>query len=365
MRRHVQFAVFGGVFLALSLIMNYYVFSHLTFMIGLDRSVWFWLLMVLSSLSWLIAMGLEMRFTNGAVRVYYIFASVWLGALFLFLFTLIPYDILRLSLPLDTTYAGHVVITLVGAAVAYGVVNARLLRVREVDVPSRKVEGELRVVHLTDLHIGSVYGTKHLARIVAKVNELRPDLVLITGDLADGPHTYGEGAFAPIDDLDAPVFLTTGNHEHFAGLEEVLALYRETKMVVLDDEVVRTNCVQVVGVSENFERDAIARVLDDVNLDPSVYTILMFHRPVSFDAARERGVDLMLAGHTHSGQFFPFQLLVRAIWKKVRGLYNLGGMYLYAGSGTGTWGPPMRLGTNSEIALLRIKGVTGVVPSVC
>ena len=365
MHRRVQFAVFGGIFLTLSLIMNYYIFSHLTYMLGLDQSVLFWLLLVLSSLSWLIAMGLEMRFTNGATRVYYIFASVWLGALFLFLFTLIPYDIVRLTLPVDTTYAGPVVITIVGAAVAYGVINARLLRIREVEVPSRKVEGELRVVHLTDLHIGSVYGTKHLGRIVAKVNELRPDLVLITGDLADGPHTYHEGSFAPLDDIEAPVYFTTGNHEHFAGLEEVLALYRGTKMVILDDEVARTNGVQVVGVSENFERDAIARVLDSANLDPSKYTILMYHRPVSLDAAKERGVDLMLAGHTHSGQFFPFQLLVRAIWKKVRGLYNLGGMYLYAGSGTGTWGPPMRLGTNSEIALLRIKGVTGVVPSVC
>jgi predicted MPP superfamily phosphohydrolase len=365
MRRYVQFAVFAGVFLTLSSVMHYYIFSHLSFMLGLDRSVWFWLLLVLSTLSWFLAMGLVMRFPGGGTRVYYIIASVWLGALFLFLFTLIPYDVIRLSLPVDTTYAGPVIITLVGVAVAYGVVNARLVRVREVELPSRKVEGELRVVHLTDLHIGSVYGTRHLGRIVARVNELRPDLVLITGDLADGPHTYHEGSFAPINDIEAPVFLTTGNHEHFSGLEEVLALYRGTKMVILDDEVVRTNGVQIVGVSENFDRAAIARVLDGVNLDPSVYTILMYHRPVSFDAARERGVDLMLVGHTHSGQFFPFQLLVRAIWKKVRGLYNLGGMYLYAGSGTGTWGPPMRIGTNSEIALLRIKGCLGVVPSVC
>lgn len=356
MRRYTLFSVFFAMFLTLSMVMHYYIFSHLWFMLDMDRTLWFWAFILLSSVSWLLAMGLEMAVANGVTRAYSIAASLWLGTLFMFLFTLIAYDIVRLTVDIDTTYAGPAVISFVGSVVAFGVMNARFLRVREVEVPTRKLDGGLRLVHLTDLHIGAIYGPRHLKRIVDRVNSLRPDLVLITGDLADGPHTYTETSFAAIDEIEAPVYFTLGNHEGFAGLDKIMPLLERTKMRILRNEMETHGDVQIVGVDDHWDKAIVPRVLDAVRPDPSKYIILMYHRPVSWREARERGVDLMLAGHTHAGQFYPFNLLVRAIWRKVKGLYDLGSMHLYAGTGTGTWGPPMRVGTNSEVALLRING---------
>jgi predicted MPP superfamily phosphohydrolase len=125
---------------------------------------------------------------------------------------------------------------------------------------------------------------------------------------------------------------------------------------VLRNEVEDNGRYQIIGVDDSWDRKMVRRVLSDMEIHPGKYTILMYHRPVGLEDARAAGVDLMLTGHTHSGQFLPFQLLVKAIWKRVRGLYDLGGMHLYAAPGTGTWGPPMRVGTNSEITLLRVNG---------
>ena len=90
-----------------------------------------------------------------------------------------------------------------------------------------------------------------------------------------------------------------------------------------------------------------------------MFTILMYHVPRELKAVKDRGVDLMLAGHTHGGQFFPFPLFARAIWRKFNGLYVLGSTHVFVSSGIGTWGPPIRIGTVSQIGLLRIKGKAG------
>ena len=364
MRRRTQFTIFFGTFETLSLVMHYYIFSHLFFLLDIHRDLWFWVFIVVSSFLWFLSMAITWISNNGPARVFYAAASVWLGLLFMFLFILIAYDILRLSFDLDTSGAGPVIVAVAAGTVIFGLMNARWLRVREVEVPSKKLEGELRVVHITDVHIGALYRTSYLRKIVERTNELMPDMVLITGDLADGFGEYDEGTFAPLDDIEAPIYFTTGNHEGFSEVD-IPGLLAGTKVRVLRDEMVKEGNVQIVGVGDHRDRNRVAQVLDDVRLDPCHYSILMYHRPVGLDDARERGVDLMLTGHTHAGQFYPFNLLVRAIWKKVKGLYDLGGMYLYAGSGTGTWGPPMRVGTSSEIALIKVNGRPEMEPSVC
>jgi predicted MPP superfamily phosphohydrolase len=352
-----RYLVFFVMFLSLSLSMNYYIFSHLSFMLDMNRSIWFWVFIALSSLAWILSMLLYMTAYNRAVQAFHIAASLWLGVLFMFLFTLLGYDVLRHSVDIDTSNAGPIIIALVGAFITFGVLNARILRVREVDVPTEKLEGGLRVVHLTDIHFGALYGPMFLMKIVGRVRALKPDLVLITGDLADGPQRYTEQTFAALDLIEAPIYFSTGNHETYAGIDNVLGALAKTKVKVLRNEVEDNGTYQIVGVEDTWGRGAVKQVLEKVELDPSKYTILMFHRPQGLYDARDKGVDLMLTGHTHAGQFYPFNLMVRAIWRKVKGLYDLGGMHLYAGSGVGTWGPPIRVGTSSEIALIRVNGV--------
>ena len=162
MIRRTQFLVFFVMFMALSLTMHYYIFSHLFYLLDISRSLWFWVFIALASPLWLLSMAMTWVFNNGPARLFYIAASVWLGLLFMFMFTLIGYDVVRFTTHLDTSGAGPVVIAISAAAVIFGVMNARRLRVREVEVPTRKLDGELRVVHLTDIHIGSVYGPGYL-----------------------------------------------------------------------------------------------------------------------------------------------------------------------------------------------------------
>ena len=348
--------LFFAVFMTLSMIMHYYIFSHLFYLMYVPTDGWFWAFITLSSLLWFLAMGAEMFFTNPATQGFYLAAVLWLGLLFMFLWILIVYDIVRFFVPLDRAVVGPIIVALGVSAVAIGMINARLLRIRRIDIPSDKVEGQVRIVHISDVHIGSIYSRRYLEKVVGKANALEPDMVLITGDLADGPHKYTEGCFAPLDGLKAPTYFTTGNHEHFAGLEQVLGFLSKTKVRHLHDEMVVENGIQVVGVDYTFEPGTVERVLDSLELDSDRFSVVMYHVPREMEAARSRGVDLMLAGHTHGGQFWPFNLMARLAWGRFKGLYDLGGTWLYVSSGTGTWGPPMRVGTSSEIAIIRVNG---------
>lgn len=353
LRRILGFLI---IFETLSLTMHYYVFAHLTFILDVPRGPWFWPVLVLMSLLWFLAMGAEMRYSNLASRVLYYIGSLWLGMLMLFMFILIGYDVVRFIRPVDTDLVAPAVMAIGVAGVVFGVLNARILRVREVEIPAEGRDGDLTIAHLSDIHIGSVYGKGFLSRVVDRVNDLAPDLVLITGDLADGPHRYTESTFSPLDRLEAPAFFTTGNHEYYAGLDRVLDQVSRTKVRVLRNEVVEWNGIRLVGVDDSWDRRYLPAVLDALELGDGGYTVLMFHQPHGLEAAAQRGIDLVLSGHTHGGQFYPFNLMARAIWRRYKGLYQLKGARMFVSSGIGTWGPPMRIGTSSMIGLIRLRG---------
>jgi len=153
--------------------------------------------------------------------------------------------------------------------------------------------------------------------------------------------------------VKAPVYFTTGNHEYYAGLDEILALVARTKVQILRNEMVNAGNVQIVGI-DNTHRDMIEDILARIRIDPNKFTILMHHRPVGLEAANRYGVDLMLSGHTHGGQFFPFIFFAKIIWRRARGVYKYKNTYLNTSMGIGTWGPPLRIGTSSEIVLIKV-----------
>ncbi len=237
----------------------------------------------------------------------------------------------------------------------YGVANAYFIRTRKVTI-NAKGHGKpnLNIVHLSDLHIGSVRGERYLRKTVEKTNALNPDLVFITGDLADGPYDYTSKTFAALNDIKAPAFFTTGNHEYYAGLDEMLKLFGKTKLKILRNEKVSVGNVQIVGIDDGIGKKNIGPILKSMNLDPKKYTILLHHRPIGLEDANKNGVNLMLAGHTHGGQFFPFIMFARLIWRRAKGLYKYKNTYLNTSTGIGTWGPPLRLGTSCEIVLIKL-----------
>jgi predicted MPP superfamily phosphohydrolase len=354
MRRVVQFGIFFSMFFSFTLLFQYYIFLHMSYMLQIPHNIWFWLFLVFSSAWFFFAYALQAISDNFFTRGFFTFTGVWLGMIFIILFLLLPYDILRFIFDIDPYFAGRFIAGLVIVMVACGIINSKFIHQREFVIKARgHRKGNMKIAHLSDFHIGAVYNTRFLKKVVDKTNALNPDLVLITGDLVDGPYEYTPKTFAPLNDLKAPVFFTTGNHEYYAGLEDVLELLGHTKVKILRNEVVNAGNVQIVGI-DNTHRELFEEIVSSLKIDPNKFTILMHHRPIGLETANRYGVNLMLSGHTHGGQFFPFIFFAKIIWRRARGVYKFKNTYLNTSTGIGTWGPPLRIGSNSEIVLIRV-----------
>jgi predicted MPP superfamily phosphohydrolase len=303
-------------------------------------------------------MALEIKFSNNISAKMNIIASSWLGFLFIILVIVLGYDIIRLipGISLNPQQAGRWILILTIGLTGFGLINANFVRIRKLDIPSNGLKKKLRIVHLSDLHIGSIHGTKYLEKVVRKTKALNPDLVLITGDLADGPYRYTNDTFKALDDLEMPVYFTTGNHEYYAGFDYILNILNKTKLIILRNEKVDLGDIQLVGIDDNWDKNKVNELLKNLKIDPNKFTVLMYHRPTDLEMVNKHGVNLILVGHTHGGQFLPFILFAKLIWKRFKGLYKFKDTYMYTTTGAGTWGPPLRLGTNSEITMINLGG---------
>lgn len=306
------------------------------------------------SLSYLLA-SIGVRTLNGAVvDVFYFIAATWLGIVFLLFSAMVLYGLVHLATGFDSRMVLSGLLIIVAGFSIYALIAGRTLVVREYTVPIEHLTGPLRVVQLSDIHVGTVHQSKYLAEVVAKTNAERPDLVLITGDLFDGSAPVDPEILSPLNGLTAPAYFSNGNHEQYEGLQHVEETLKNTNVQLLDNKLAEWNGLQIVGVNDkqSLRGTSLEAVLNLLSLDPARPTILMYHSPSDWEVARAQGVDLMLSGHTHNGQIYPFNLLVRLYFKYVNGLYAEEGKYLHVSPGTGTWGPPMRLGSRNQITVL-------------
>lgn len=216
-------------------------------------------------------------------------------------------------------------------------------------------------VQLSDVHLGNIYGSKFFAKVIARVNAEHPDIVFITGDLFDGMDSKLEHLVAPINDLTAPdgIYFVTGNHETYVGVENVIKTIENTPAHLLNDEMIHVADMQIVGVSypeRGVEKDITQTIKNMKNFNPQEPSILLYHTPVGASSAQDAGINLQLAGHTHRGQLFPFQLITRSIYGiYYHGLVQKDHFAMYTSSGVGTWGPPMRTSGRPEIVVIHFK----------
>ncbi len=190
------------------------------------------------------------------------------------------------------------------------------------------------------------------------VNSLKPDIVFIVGDLFDGSAADPGELTAPLKQLSAPfgAYFVTGNHEEFGDPTNYIRAVRDCGIVVLENENRRVDGLQVVGVDYRSSTDAthFAKVLSQLRIDTQLASVLLLHAPNNLPVSEKAGVSLQLSGHTHRGQLFPSTWITARIYGSfVYGLNRLGRMMVLTSSGAGTWGPPARLGTNSEIVLVQ------------
>jgi predicted MPP superfamily phosphohydrolase len=308
------------------------------------------------------------RYFNPFLRVVYAVSAAWLGVLNFAFFAAAACWIFSLpdrlaGWPVPPFDLAAALFGIALAVTLYGLINAAWLRVTRIDVrlPNLPEAWRGRTIALvTDLHLGRISGPGFLDRIISRLRSLQPDAVLISGDMFDGTTAGIDLLVAPWRNYSAPrgIFYVTGNHDEFAERTIYLDAVQRTGVRVLNNEKVVVDGLQIVGVHDSEAGDAaeLRTILRRARLDPHYPGILLAHQPSNLAVAEEEGISLQLSGHTHKGQIWPWTLLVSRIYGPFAyGLHRLNKLQVYTSSGAGAWGPPLRVGTKSEIALIRFE----------
>ena len=260
--------------------------------------------------------------------------------------------------------------TLYGCSVPiaiFGLVNALTLRVTtyEVSLPNlpRAWHGR-RVAVVSDTHIGNIFGPRFVRKVVKQLNELQPTAVFIPGDMFDGTTVDIPKAVEPWASFRAPAgtYFVTGNHEELTDRTPFLAALSDVGITVLHNEKIIVDGLQIVGIhdAEAHLRPVFQELLKQAEIDRAHASILLVHRPARLDIAENAGISLQVSGHTHSGQFMPFSLLVRMTYGRFGyGHNHHGSLQVITSSGAGTGGPPFRVGTRSEIVVIQLQARPG------
>ncbi len=363
-----RIVVFGTVVSTILLIANGFVcatWSHFFRMPG-----WLWWQFIPGSLTlaFIVSTIAGFRFSNPLIRIVYTASASWLGALnFAFFAAAACWIVAGITWLVGSPVPRFdLAVVLFGAAflaTTYGLINAAHLRITRVTIalPSLPEIWQGRTVALvTDLHLGHISRSGFLRRILAKLRSAQPEAVLISGDMFDGTTVGVNELIAGWREFSVPrgVFYVAGNHDEFADRKIFLDALDRTGVRVLNNEKVSIDGLQIVGVHDSEAEDPgkLRAVLRQARLNPEFPSILLAHRPTNLSVAEEEGISLQVSGHTHQGQMWPWNLLVSRIYGNFAyGLNRFGRMSVYTSSGVGTWGPPLRVGTKSEIVLIKFE----------
>ena len=264
------------------------------------------------------------------------------------------------------------------SATGYGVYNVLKYPIlKKIKIKSKKLNGikkPLRITQFSDLHVSSTIGKNYVEKVVSLINSTNPDIIAFTGDLADGSTSELREKCLPLKNLKSKygTYFVTGNHEYYSGIEDwepflrdeigFKILNNENEIITLDNEDDNSYEIVIAGVPD-FRANRVypkhnsnpIKAIADIQDKSKSLKILLAHQPKSVFEAAKAGYDIQLSGHTHGGQYFPLNMLV-----KIDQPYNIGlhqhdkNLQIYVNSGTGYWGPPMRIGTESEISVIEV-----------
>lgn len=261
------------------------------------------------------------------------------------------------------------ILTGAGALTGYGMMQAKKLPgIKTIRIPFSNLSPDLdglRIVQLTDIHVSATTKRPFVEKVVDAVNKLSPDIITITGDLVDGSVSHLSHDVDPLKNLRSTFgnFFVTGNHEYYSGVDHWVNKIRELGFTALMNENRLIHCGEgrllLAGVTDfrggrfgHFHRSDPTKAIDGAA--SSDLKVLLAHQPKSIFGAAEAGFDLQISGHTHGGQFFPWTCFVHLAQPFDVGLHQYKNTKLYVSGGTGYWGPPVRVGSPSEITLIEL-----------
>ncbi|CAG9622683.1 hypothetical protein BACCIP111883_03474 [Sutcliffiella rhizosphaerae] len=302
--------------------------------------------------------------------IFHILGSFWM-AIFYILLILIPLvhitvlilRFTRLPRPHVTKWSGVITMGLLFSFIAYGLFNAYIPVVQTYNIQINKEHDSIdnmNIVMASDTHFGILSGKGHANRMVKEINGLNPDIVLLPGDIIDDDvnQFIQQDIGQILSEINAPygVYLSLGNHDRHNGpMKELIDELEQGNLSVLYDDIVSIDeHITLIGRKDRTdrEREEISSLMEEVNSDQ--ITIMLEHQPYDLDIAQENGIDLILSGHTHRGQVFPGNLITKRLYENDWGHLQKEQMHSIVSSGYGFWGPPIRIGTRSEIVQINV-----------
>ena len=371
----MRYLVFATVFLLVMGGINYYIYRRFLSKISTFFKPY-------AAIIPLILMLGEVFFLIDAVTNFipdspalYLFLSAFIGISFILFVMALVYDLVITAsshVPLDQERRRFIKIifdiTMLIAAISYvlrglsqglkaPVLNTVNIRLKDFPAP------EYNIVQLTDVHVGRTIRRDYIEELVARTNRLKPDMVVITGDLIDLPVEKIRNDLAPLAELQAPAYFILGNHEYFHGPHDAIAIVKELGIRPLLNERVLIDVAggrfNLVGITDlvGERMGVLAHDLDAAfsEADQTLTSIVLAHQPKTINLLEQQRCDLMLSGHTHGGQIFPFGYLVIMDQPYLAGLHQHSEhTQIFVSRGTGFWGPPLRVLAPSEISLIKI-----------
>lgn len=374
--------IFFSIVSVIYFLVNWYVVSRgIKALAGTNFVTLFkWIYWILA-LSFLVGQILERGQPTMLARIITHIGSVWMAVFLYLLLYVLVVDSVRLldswlhffPNPIFKFISNGLILFIAGwiialSITAIGWINARYPRIHNVEITiDKKINDrkELKIVLATDIHMGAMIGKKRVREMIQKINSQNPDLVLFAGDLVDHNPLFVKAADNGPEFLkiNAPlgVYAVAGNHEFIGHAEISINYLQQYGIQYIRDTILNVNGVLQIAGRDDRERkqhDGIARkAMDDLmkNLHPELPLILMDHQPVEYASAVKYGVDLMVSGHTHKGQLWPFGYITNAIFENDYGLMKKDKTWFYTSSGYGTWGPPVRTGNRPELVVINLK----------
>ena len=231
-------------------------------------------------------------------------------------------------------------------SIIYGFINAKNVSVRELKFSHSKIKKNLSFVFLSDIHIGS-NNPKILKKIIYLINQQNPKFVLIGGDLIDSS-SFKIQDLDEIKKINAPIYFVTGNHEYYIeDSQKHLNDFKNQNIKVLENQSVLEEQINIIGLSDNQKKHSKINKFEEL-YESDYFNLLLVHQPSIWNSLKEKA-NLTLSGHTHNGQIFPFNLIVKIQFPQIYGVYSHLENYLYVSSGAATWGPKIRIGSKNEI----------------